>query len=121
MKDRDEQLLGDIARRNWIILACLLLLSLPWRSTAVTLGVLSGGLLAIVGYLWLHSSLKRMLAEPTRRSAKGFQVSYIIRLGALAAALFLLIALAKVHPVGLAVGLSVVVINILWTTVKRSF
>lgn len=120
MKDKDEQLLGEIARRNWIILACLTLTSLFWRSAPVTLGVLSGGLVAIVGYHWLHRSLKRMLAEPTTGAAKGFQVGYIIRLGALAAALFMLIALAKVHPIGLAAGLSVVVLNILWTTVKRS-
>lgn len=121
MKDQDEHLLEEIARRNWIILAFLVLLSLPWRSLDVTLGVLSGGLLAIIGYLWLYRSLQRTLAESSRHSAKGFQFSYLVRLGALAAALFLLIAIAKVHPVALAAGLSVVVINILWTTLKRSF
>lgn len=119
--DKDEELLGEIARRNWIILGVLLVASLSWRSTSVTLGVLSGGLVAIIGYQWLFRSLRRMLAEPSRHAAKSFQISYLIRLGALAAALFLLVSLAGVHPVGLAVGLSVVVINILWTTIKRTF
>lgn len=121
VKDKDEQLLEELARRNWIILALLVLLSLLWRSVDVTLGVLSGGLLAIIGYLWLHRSLQRTLSEASQYSARGFQFSYLVRLGALAAALFLLIALAKVHPVALAAGLSVVVINILWITLKRSF
>jgi len=118
--DRDEQLLGEIARRNWILLAILVLLSLFWRSTPVTLGVLAGGILAIGGYLWLHHSLKRVLSEPSRHSARSFKISYFVRLGSLAAALLLLIVVAKVNPLGLAVGLSVVVINILWTTLKRS-
>ena len=121
MKDKDEQLLEELARRNWIILALLVLLSLLWRSVDVTLGVLSGGLLAIIGYLWLYRSVQRTLFEASQHSARGFQFSYLVRLAALAAALFLLIAVAKVHPVALTAGLSVVVINILWITLKRSF
>lgn len=121
MKDQDDQLLGDIARRNWVVLTGLVLLSLLWRSAAVTLGVLSGGLVAIGGYLWLQHSLKKVITEPSRHSARSFKFSYIVRLGSLAAALLLLIAVAGVDPLGLAAGLSVVVINILWTTLKRSF
>ncbi len=120
MKEKNEDLLGELARRNWLILAVLVIGSLLWRSTPVTLGVLSGGLLAIIGYQWLHRSLQRMLANPSRGSAKSFQFGYFVRLGALGAALFLLIALARVNPIGLAVGLSVVVINIGLTTIKRS-
>lgn len=119
--DRDEQLLGDLARRNWIILGLLLAASLPWQSTAVSFGVLGGGLIAIIGYQWLHRSLRRLLEEPNQRSAKKFQIGYLLRLAALAVALFLLVSLARVHPVGLAVGLSVVVVNILWATIKRTF
>lgn len=114
-------MLGALARRNWIVLAGLLLLSLPWLSVPVSTGVLAGGLVAIGGYHWLQHSLQRILAEPSQHSARSFKVSYIIRLGSLAAVLFLLIAVAGVNPVGLAVGLSVVVINILWTTLKRLY
>ncbi len=121
VKDKDEQLLEELSRRNWIILALLVLLSLLWRSVDVTLGVLSGGLLAIIGYLWLHRSLQLTLSEASQYTARGFKFSYLVRLGALTAALFLLIALAKVHPIALSAGLSVVVINILWITLKRSF
>jgi hypothetical protein len=121
VKDRDEQLLGEIARRNWSVLAGLVLLSLLWRSAPVTLGVLCGGLVAIGGYLWLQHSLKKVIAEPSRHSARNFKVSYFVRLGSLAALLLLLIAVVRVNPLGLAAGLSVVVVNILWTTVKRMY
>ena len=120
MKDGDEQLLQTLARRNWLILAGLLLLSLFWRSRTVSLGVFAGGLVAIIGYRWLHLSLERMLARPDQRAARRFQSGYIVRLAALAASLYLLIAVVRVHPVGLAVGLSVVVLNIVWATIQRS-
>ncbi len=121
MIDADDQLLGIMARRNWYILAILTLASLLWRSVAVTQGVLAGGLLAILAYGWLHRSLLKALAQPDRRAAKSFQVTYFVRLAAVAAIIFLLIAKGGVHPIALSAGLSVVVVNILWTTVRRMF
>lgn len=121
MTDRDEHLLADVARRNWLILAILVLLSLAWRSLPVSLGVLAGGLVAIGGYCWLHRSLRQLLAEPSRHSARSFKFGYFVRLGALAAVLLLLIAVARVHPVALAAGLSTVVLNLLWTALRRSY
>jgi hypothetical protein len=117
----DENLLGEIARGNWIILCFLVLASLFWKSAAISAGVLCGGLLAITAYLWLYRSLRRILAEPSHLSARRFQVNYFFRLGFLAAVLFALITQVKVNPIALAVGLSTVVINILWTTLKRVF
>lgn len=117
----DANLLADLARRNWIILGALVLLSLLGRDLDFTLGVLGGGLLALASYRWLHRSLNKLLAQAGGGSAKGFQVGYLLRLLCLAAALYLLIAVARVNPLGLALGLSVVVLNILWTTLKRAF
>ena len=121
MTVEDENLLGQIARGNWIVLSCLVLASLLWKSISISAGVLCGGLLAITAYLWLYRSLRRILAEPSHLSARRFQVSYFFRLGFLAAVLFALITQVKVNPIALAVGLSTVVINIIWTTLKRSF
>lgn len=117
----DDDLLAALARRNWIILGVLLILSLLWRDPAFTLGVLGGGLLALCSYRWLHHSLSKLLGQAGGGSARGFQFGYLLRLVFLAAALYLLIAVAQVHPLGLALGLSVVVLNILWTTWKRAF
>jgi ATP synthase I chain len=117
----DVDLLAGLARRNWIILGALVLLSLLWRELGFTLGVLGGGLLALTSYRWLHRSLSKLLSQSGGGSTRGFQFGYLLRLVFLAAALYLLIAVAQVHPVGLALGLSVVVLNILWTTLKRAF
>jgi len=117
----DDQLLAVMARRNWYILAILVLISLPWRSLAVTKGVLAGGLLAIIAYGWLYRSLVKTLANPDRSSARGYQITYFIRLAALGAAIFLLITRGGVNPLALSAGLSVVVINIFWTAFQRTF
>ena len=119
MTDRDDQLLAVMARRNWYILAFLMLISLLWRSVAVTQGVLAGGLVAIIAYGWLYRSLVKTLANPDRSAARGFQMTYVVRLAALGTAIFLLIAKGGVNPIALSAGLSVVVVNILWTTLRR--
>ena len=110
-----------MARRNWIILAGLLAGSLGWKSLPVTLGVLAGGLTAIIGFFWLKLSLLRMLTVADHDATRRFRFSYIIRLGALAATLFFLVAVARVNLIALAAGLSVVLLNIFWTTFRRSF
>ncbi len=121
MSDRDDLLLAQLARRNWIILGILTLLSLFWRSVAVTQGIVAGGLVAIIGYGWLQRSLISILAQGGERAAKRFRSGYVVRLAALALVLFLLIGKGGVHPIALSVGLSVVVINILWTTFRRLY
>ena len=121
MNDRETGLLRGINRRNWVILALLCLASLFWMSTPITLGVLAGGLLAIIGHYWRYRALLAILGSPAEVAARRFQIGYIIRLGTLAVSLYALIAIIKVDPVALIIGLSVVVINILFTTWQRSF
>lgn len=119
MTDKDEQLPGKIARLGWIILGVLFLLSLLLRSRSVSFGVLGGGLTALLAYHWLHLNLLRTLGQPDGQAARRFQIGFIIRLGTLAGILYLLVAVFRVHPFGLAAGLSVVVLSIFWTTFRR--
>lgn len=120
MTDQDDRLLETLARRNWQILAAFLLLSLVWESREVSLGVLAGGLVAIGAFYWLHRSLVRLLGEPGPGAARSFKSGYLFRLAALALILYLLVGPLGVHPVGLVAGLSVVIVNLLWTTVRRA-
>ncbi|MDY0269144.1 MAG: ATP synthase subunit I [Trichloromonas sp.] len=120
MAEKDDSLLGDLSRRNWLLLAILVLISLFWRSSAVTLGVLAGGLIAILAHYWRYLALTRLLGAPSQQSAKGFQINYVLRLAVLGSLLFLLIAKARVDLPALVVGLSVVVLNVLLTTLKRT-
>ena len=121
MMQQDDQILAQMARRNWIILIVLVLLSLFWQSSAVTLGVLAGGVLVIINYRWLGRSLFKVLGEPHLSAEKGFKRNYLFRLLFIAGSIYLLLVRGGVHPLALVVGLSVVVINLIVTTAKRLY
>jgi hypothetical protein len=121
MMDQIEQLPAQLTRRNWIILALLLLSSVPFGNLALSIGILLGGLVAIGGFLWMRRSLNSLLKQPIGGARFRYQFGYILRLAALAVILAVLIAIVKVHPVGLVIGLSVVIINLFWITVQHAF
>ncbi|ABA87277.1 ATP synthase-associated magnesium import membrane protein AtpI [Syntrophotalea carbinolica DSM 2380] len=116
MTTGSDTIIRDLSRRNWLILGAMVLGSLLWQSRAVTVGVLGGGLTVIGGFQTLHRSLSRLLSVPGQRSGLGFQCGSFIRLACLAGAIFVLIGPLKAHPLALSIGLSVVVANLLWTT-----
>lgn len=115
-----ERLPARLTRRSWFILGILLISSLPLRDTQLTLGVLCGGLISIGGFLWLRRALRHLLSEPDAGAKARYQFGYVVRLVTLAVVLAVLIAVVKIDPVGLIVGLSVVVINLLWTMIQHS-
>lgn len=119
--DQIEQLPAQLARRNWLVLALLVLASLPLGNLALSTGILVGGLVAIGGFFWLRRALERLLEQPAGGARFRYQFGYLVRLAALAVILAVLIAVARVHVVGLVIGLSVVVINLFWFTVQRAF
>jgi urea transporter len=119
VNDQDDRLLERIALQNWLVLAVFVAMSMLWRSLPITLGVVTGGLVALLSYRWLHRSLKRILSQPDDGSARGFQAGYLLRLVALAMIIFLLLTRLKVHPLGLVAGLSVVIVSLLSTTLIR--
>jgi hypothetical protein len=115
-----EQLPATLNRRNWLILGLLLTVSLPFANWPVSAGILAGGLVVIAGFAWLHRSLKRLLADTGEGARTHHPFGTVTRLLVLAGVLALLIAVVKIHPVGLVIGLSVVVVNLLWLTLQRT-
>jgi len=115
-----EHLPAALHRRNWLILGILLAISLPFGNGRVSAGIVAGGLVAITGFAWLQRSLNRLLAETGQAARTRYQFGYLVRLLSLGCVLAILIAIVKVHPAGLVLGLSVVVINLLWLAFQRA-
>ena len=115
-----EQLPATLNRRSWLILLVMLLVSLLLGDPKLTIGILCGGLISTGAFLWLRRSLNRLLAEPDSGAKARYQFGYVVRLIALAAVLVILIAIVKIDTVGLLIGLSVVVINLFWTTIQQA-
>jgi hypothetical protein len=115
----NDPLLQEITRRNWSILVLLTVISLFWWSLEISLAVLAGGLLAILGHHLRERSLRKMLTQPHAGSAKGFQFGYVVRLAILGSGIYLLIVKAQLPPLAVVSGLSVVIVNIFWTAFRR--
>jgi ATP synthase I chain len=121
MTRNDDRLLQQIGRSNWWLLLLLLLISLFWQSRSVTLGIAAGGLLVILNFNWMGRSLLRVMGAPEAYSPKGFQRNYLFRLVVVACAIYLLLVRGEVHPLALLVGLSVVVLSLLFATIRRLY
>jgi hypothetical protein len=117
----DDRLLQDVARLNWIVLLAMVLISILWQSVSVTLGVIAGGLLVILNFGWMGHSLLKVISSPQAYSPKGFKRNYFFRLILVGSAIFLLLVRGEVNPLALVFGLSVVVVSLLLTTLKRLY
>ena len=101
---------------NWVILALLLMVSMVSMTVAFTLGVLLGGLISIIDFYWIHRNLQGVFSRPAK-TAKFLVVSrYYIRLAIIAVVLFFIATNDYVDVRGILLGLSIVIVNLLLTT-----
>jgi hypothetical protein len=102
---------------NWILLAVLVAGSLFLRSTRFSLGILLGGLISIVNFHWLYRNLMNVFSKHLNRARAALMLRYYLRLAVTAIALYWIISRNIVDVIGLVIGLSVVVLNIVLTTI----
>ena len=106
---------------NWIILTILFIPSIIFTPWKFALGILLGGFISIINFHWLGRNLQDVFKN-IRGNVKGpVMVKYYIRLAITAVAIYFLITGDTVNVVGLLVGLSVVVINIIITVITTAF
>ncbi len=102
---------------NWIILIVILVISLALGSTHFSLGILCGGLISVVNFHWLYRNLLSLLTTQVDKARKAILFRYYFRLALTAFVLYWVISGRLVDMIGLVIGLSVVFINIVLTTV----
>jgi len=102
---------------NWAILGILVLASAFLFSSKLTLGVLLGGLISIVNYHWLYRDVKMVFQHLNDRAKSRIMFKYYLRFGVTAIALFFIVSSHIVDVIGLLIGLSTVIINIVLTAI----
>ncbi|MFH1349967.1 MAG: ATP synthase subunit I [Pseudomonadota bacterium] len=113
----------DIKALNWITLLILSSLSFFLMSPSHTSGIILGGLIIIANFgLFQHTIHCAFSPEGVMR-VRGMSIiaKYYFRLLALGVIIFFLISFKWIHPVGLAIGLSTVVISIVSFGIKRAW
>jgi hypothetical protein len=109
-----EELARRIRSGNWVILTTLGLASFFLMDDAFTLGVLLGGLVIIANFNLLARTVRGAFT-PNGMAAihkPAIVGKYYLRLLALGLVIYILIHYGRIHPVGLVIGLSTVVISI---------
>ena len=100
---------------NWIILGLFVVVSLLFWTIPFTLGILLGGLISITNFFWLKRDLRMVFSNLTGRAKSAIMFRYYIRFFVSAVIIFLIISQTIVDVMGLLIGLSIVVINIVLT------
>ncbi len=102
---------------NWLVLAVCLIISALLMSASFTYGILLGGFISIVNFHWLDRDLRRIFSNLSGKAKSALLLKYYLRLAVTAVVLYILISQSLVDIIGLLVGLSVVVMNIVLTAV----
>jgi ATP synthase I chain len=110
---KDEALLSRLEQFNWVLLALLASGSFVFFSRKFALGVLAGGILAVANYYLVKRSLRRAL-DPERQGKTRFLylLQYGLRFAALGLTIALLLIKGWVSPLGMLLGLSIIVLGI---------
>jgi ATP synthase I chain len=102
---------------NWIIMGILLMLSFFFMPYRFTLGMVLGGFISIVNFHWLDRDLRKVFSRLSERSGSFVMVKYFIRITITAVVLYFIISADIVDIIGLLIGLSTVVITMVFTAI----
>ena len=115
--DIQQRLLKFVTRANWVLLCAVSILGIIAASPAFARGLVFGGLIVTVNFHLLARTLKKALRPHHPASHNAVIAKYYVRFIASGFIIFVLIAGQYVNPIGLILGLSVVVASIILATV----
>lgn len=117
-----EKTYGDLRMLNWFSLLIMSLISFFFMSRSLTLGIILGGFIVIVNFWVFQRSIRRgFRSEGTMRTTSFLVVTkFFLRLSVLAIIIALSVKCRWIDPVGLALGLSTVVISIVSFGIRRA-
>jgi len=108
----EESLSSVIIKRSLLLLAVLTIAAFGVYSVHAALGVLAGGMIAIANFLWMGNTLKRILGLLPDNPVGYSLLRFLSRMTVVGVVLYLALRSGSFSPVGLIVGLSVIVANI---------
>jgi hypothetical protein len=111
-----KRLLIFITRANWVLLFATSILGFGLLPSDFARGILFGGLIVTINFHLLSRTLKSALTPPHISSFSAVLAKYYIRFIVSGFIIFVLISSHFVNPLGLFIGLSVVVVSITTAT-----
>ena len=114
-----QRILNFVTRANWLILAGATAVGMALAPLDFGLGILGGGLIVTINFYLLARTLRRALTPPHLASHNAVLAKYYLRFIVSGFVIFLLIAGGVVNPLGLVIGLSIVVMSIILATIRE--
>ena len=113
------RILKFVTRTNWILLGAASMAGFALASPEFACGILFGGLIVTINFHLLARTLKKALTPPHLASHNVVLAKYYLRFFISGIIIFFLISKHYVNPLGLFVGLSVVVASIILATIRE--
>ena len=114
-----QRILTFVIRSNWILLITTNLVGFLGTPRDFALGILFGGLIVTVNFHLLARTLRKALTPPHLSPVSNVLAKYYIRFVMSGIIIFILISQQLVNPLGLFIGLSVVVASIMLATMRE--
>ncbi len=112
-----QRLLKFVVRTNWILFFIVSILGLIISPPDFARGIIFGGLIVTINFHLIYRTLKKEFKPPHIPSLNVILVKHYIRFIVICFIIFVLISRHYVDPLGLLIGLSVVVISIIFATI----
>ena len=116
----EDNLFAVIIKGSLGLLAVLTVGGLALFSVKVALGILAGGIIAIVNFLWMRNVLQRILGLLPINAQRYALMRYIARMTITGCALYYVLTSGWFSLAGVLTGLSIIVINILALSLYRA-
>jgi hypothetical protein len=112
-----KRLLKFVTRANWTLLFAASVIGAMAAPADFARGIIFGGLIVTVNFHLLYRTLKRAFTPSQMVSHHVVLAKYYVRFAVSGVILFFLVSKHIVNPLGLFVGLSVVVVSIVLATI----
>lgn len=109
----EESLFAFIVKGSILLLVVLTLIGFIFFSTPTGLGILAGGIVAIINFFWMRNVLQRILGLLPAKPQLYSQVRFIARISITGVVLYFIIVSGICSLAGLLVGLSIIIANII--------
>lgn len=112
-KIHEDNLFAVILKGSTLLLLILTVAGFAFFSIPAGLGVLAGGVLAILNFVWMRNVLQRILGLLPAKPQLYSQLRFIARITLTGVLLYFIITSGQFSLAGLLVGLSIIVLNII--------
>jgi len=113
----EQRLIKFITITNWILFSIVSIVGLLITAPDFAKGIIFGGLIVTINFHMLSRTLKKAFRPPRLASHSVILAKYYVRFIVSGFIIFVLISKHYVDPIGLFIGLSVVVASIILATI----